>query len=334
MRIIVDAMGGDHAPGEVVLGALNAAKELGINIVLVGNEEKIKLYLDGDYPKIEIVNAQEVIDNDESPVAAIRIKKNASIPKGLRLLKEGYGKAMVSAGSTGALMAGGLFTLGRFEGIDRPAIATMFPTRKKPALVLDIGANSECKPKNLVQFAVMGSIYYREIMGVESPKVGLLNIGVEEEKGNSLVKAAYGMLKELKNINFCGNVEPRDFFDGNFDVVVCDGFTGNIFLKTVEGLGFFLLDQLKDEIKRNITYALGALLIKPVFNAVKAKMDYSEYGGAMFLGLDGILVKCHGSSDQKAIFNGIKVAKKFVENDILFELKEAIKEIEGEIKFL
>nr|PZN05850.1 MAG: phosphate acyltransferase PlsX [Bacillota bacterium] len=331
MKIIVDAMGGDHAPSEVVLGAAKAASELEIDVVLVGNEEKIKSCLGGQASRIEIVNAQEVISNDEPPVAAVRTKKNASIPMGLRLLKEGYGDAMVSAGSTGALMAGGLFTLGRFEGIERPAIATVFPTKKRPALLLDIGANSECKPKNLVQFALMGSIYCKEIMGVEQPRVGLLNIGVEEEKGNSLVKTTYVMLKELKNINFCGNVEPRDFFDGNFDVVVCDGFTGNIFLKTVEGLAAFLLGQLKDEIKSSIKYSLGALLIKPVFNAVKSRLDYSEYGGAMLLGLDGILVKCHGSSDRKAIFNGIKVAKKFVESDILSEIKEAIKETEGQV---
>ncbi|ADL07814.1 phosphate acyltransferase PlsX [Thermosediminibacter oceani] len=331
MKIIVDAMGGDNAPKEVVLGALEAVKNLAVDVVLVGNEEKIRYYMATPVPKIEVVNAAEVIGNDEPPVAAIRTKKDASIPKGLKLLKEGRGNAMVSAGSTGALMAGGLFILGRFEGVDRPAIATLVPTRKKPTLLLDIGANSDSKPRNLVQFAVMGSVYSREILGVENPRVGLLNIGVEEEKGNSAVKTAYGLLRELKDINFGGNVEARDFFDGHFDVVVCDGFVGNIFLKTVEGFGSFLLDLLKTEVKGKFTYSLGALLIKPALKAVKARMDYSEYGGAMFLGLDGILIKCHGSSDRKAIFNGIKLAKQFAESNVHLKLKKALLDIEGEI---
>ncbi|MCG0274648.1 MAG: phosphate acyltransferase PlsX [Thermosediminibacteraceae bacterium] len=332
MKIIVDAMGGDYAPGEVVLGALEAAKNLGVEIVLVGCTEKIQRYLDLQDSKIEIVHAEEVISNDEPPVAAIRTKKNASIPKGLKLLKDGYGNAMVSAGSTGALMAGGLFILGRFEGVDRPAIATLIPTRKKPVLLLDVGANSDSKPKNLVQFAIMGRVYSQEILGVESPKVGLLNIGVEEEKGNNAVKAAYGILKKLDGINFGGNIEARDFFEGDFDVVVCDGFVGNVFLKTIEGVGYFLLDQLKNEVKKKITYSLGALLMKPVLKAVKAKMDYSEYGGAMFLGVDGILVKCHGSSDRKAIFNGIKLAKQCVESNVHLKIKKALIGLEGKIE--
>ncbi|WP_422445904.1 phosphate acyltransferase PlsX [Thermoanaerobacterium sp. DL9XJH110] len=333
MKIIVDAMGGDNAPGEIVMGALEASESLGIDIILVGREERIRPLLKRrDTQRIEVINAEEVIGNDEPPALAIRRKKDSSIVRGLGLLKELKGQAMVSAGSTGALMAGGLFILGRFEGVDRPAIATVIPTRKKPVLLLDIGANSEAKPKNLVQFALMGSVYAREILNDENPRVGLLNIGVEEKKGNALVKSAYSVLKGMKGVNFVGNVEARDFFEGNADVVVCDGFTGNVFIKTVEGFGMFVFDRLKQEVKKKFTYSLGAMMLLPALKAVKSAMDYSEYGGAMFLGLEGVLIKCHGSSDRKAIFNGIKVAKKFAEVNIHLKLKESLDVgLEGEI---
>lgn len=315
-------MGGDHAPEEIVKGAIDASNNPDIEIILVGNESKIKPYLQASKKSIEIVNAEEIITYDEQPVAAIRKKKDSSIVKGLRLLKEGKAHAMVSAGSTGALMAGGLFILGRLEGIDRPAIATLFPTAKNPVLLLDIGANSEVKSKNLVQFAIMGSIYSAEILNRKNPSVGLMNIGTEKEKGNSVIKAAYSDLNRLENINFVGNIESRNIFDGNVDVVVCDGFTGNIFLKTVEGFGMYIFKQLKKEIKSNIVYSLGAALMKPAINKVRASMDYSEHGGAMFLGIDGVLIKCHGSSDRKAIANGIKAACRFVEANISEKLKQ------------
>lgn len=322
MKILVDAMGGDHAPEEIVQGAINASNDSDIEVVLVGNESKIKPYLRASKKSIEIVNAEEIITYDEQPVAAIRKKKDSSIVKGLRLLKEGKAHAMISAGSTGALMAGGLFILGRLEGIDRPAIATLFPTAKNPVLLLDIGANSEIKPKNLVQFAMMGSIYTAEILNRENPRVGLMNIGTEKEKGNLVIKAAYSDLNRLENINFIGNIESRNIFDGNVDVVVCDGFTGNIFLKTVEGFGMYIFKQLKKEIKSNIVYSLGAALMKPAINKVRANMDYAEHGGAMFLGIDGVLIKCHGSSDRKAIANGIKAACRFAEANISEKLKQ------------
>jgi glycerol-3-phosphate acyltransferase PlsX len=322
LKILVDAMGGDHAPEEIVKGAIDASNNPDIEIILVGNESKIKPYLQASKKSIEIVNAEEIITYDEQPVAAIRKKKDSSIVKGLRLLKEGKAHAMVSAGSTGALMAGGLFILGRLEGIDRPAIATLFPTAKNPVLLLDIGANSEVKSKNLVQFAIMGSIYSAEILNRKNPSVGLMNIGTEKEKGNSVIKAAYSDLNRLENINFFGNIESRNIFDGNVDVVVCDGFTGNIFLKTVEGFGMYIFKQLKKEIKSNIVYSLGAALMKPAINKVRASMDYSEHGGAMFLGIDGVLIKCHGSSDRKAIANGIKAACRFVEANISEKLKQ------------
>ncbi|MDK2879136.1 MAG: phosphate acyltransferase [Thermoanaerobacteraceae bacterium] len=333
MKIIVDAMGGDNAPRETVLGAVKACEETGIKIILVGRSQEIEPLLNEKNSKnIEVVDAQEVITNEESPVTAIRRKKESSIVKGLGLLKEKKADAMVSAGSTGALMAGGLFILGRFEGVDRPAIAVVIPSKKDPVLLLDIGANSEVKPNNLVQFALMGSIYAREVLKRKDPRVGLLNIGVEEEKGSSVIKSAYSSLKMIKDINFAGNIEARDFFNQNADVVICDGFTGNIFLKTVEGFGMFIFDRLKQEIKKNITYSLGALLLMPAMKAVKSSLDYSEYGGAMFLGLNGVLIKCHGSSDRKAIYNGIKAAKRYAEANINNKLKKSLEiNTEGKI---
>ena len=305
LKVLVDAMGGDKAPEEIVKGAIEASNDLDVDIILIGNENKIKPHLQAANSSLEVVNAEEVITYDEQPVAAIRKKRDSSIVKGLKLLKEGKAQAMVSAGSTGALMAGGLFILGRLEGNDRPAIATLFPTAKDPVLLLDIGANSEVKPKNLVQFAMMGSIYSNEILNIKTPSVGLMNIGIEEEKGNSTIKAAYSDLKQIKDINFIGNVEAR-----------------NIFLKTVEGFGMYIFNRLKREIKSNITYSMGAMMIKPAINKVRASMDYSEYGGAMFLGIDGVLIKCHGSSDSKAIANGIKAACRFARANISEKLKQ------------
>lgn len=330
MRILVDAMGGDRAPEEIVKGAVAASKELSSEIVLIGNRDKIEPHMEKTGSSLEIIHAEDVITNDEQPVNAIRKKKESSIVKGLRLLKEGKVQAMVSAGSTGALMAGGLFVVGRIEGIDRPAIATVFPTQKDPVVLLDIGANSEVKPKNLVQFAIMGSIYAEEIIDIQNPTVGLMNIGVEEEKGNSTIKAAYAALKQVETINFVGNIEARDIFDGKVNVVVSDGFTGNIFLKTLEGFGTYIFNRLKAEVKSNITYSLGAMLLKPALHKIKASLDYSEYGGAMFLGIDGVLVKCHGSSDSKAIANGIKAAYKFAKANVSEKLKQNIKLIEKE----
>ncbi len=323
-------MGGDKAPEEIVKGAIAASEDLSAEIILVGHRDKIAPLLEKAGSSLEIIHAEEVITNDEQPVNAIRKKKDSSIVKGLKLLKEGKVQAMVSAGSTGALMAGGLFVLGRIKGIDRPAIATVFPTPKGPMVLLDIGANSEVKPKNLVQFAIMGSIYSEEILGIKNPSVGLMNIGVEEEKGTSTIKAAYSDLKELDSINFIGNIETRDIFDGNVNVVVCDGFTGNIFLKTLEGFGAYIFNRLKEEVKSNITYSLGAMILKPALKKVKRSLDYSEYGGAMFLGIDGVLIKCHGSSDSKAIANGIKAAYKFAKADVSEKLKENLELAEKE----
>lgn len=329
MKIIVDAMGGDNAPKEVVLGAVKASKELDAEIILVGQKQTIASIIhDIEHIDIEVVDAKEVITNDEPPVMAIRRKKDSSMVKCFDLLKEVKADAIVSAGSTGALMAGGLFILGRLEGVDRPAIATAIPSKKSEVLLLDIGANSEVKPRNLVQFALMGNIYARAVLERQNPRIGLLNIGQEEEKGNSTIKSAYSILKTIDDINFIGNVEARDFFDTDADVVVCDGFTGNVFLKTVEGFGMYIFDRLKQEVKKKVTYSLGAFMLKPALKAIKSSMDYSEYGGAMFLGLNGVVVKCHGSSERFAIYNGIKAAIRFAKADINGELKKSLEIID------
>lgn len=327
MRIAVDAMGGDHAPKEIILGAIKGCEELGLDVDLVGQETEIKLHLrKPSRGSIEIHNADEVISNDEPPVMAIRRKKNSSIVQGLRLVKDGSAQAFVSAGSTGALMAGGLFLLGRFEGVDRPAIAAVLPTAKSPAMLLDIGANSDVKPENLVEFALMGDVYVREILGRKNPRVALLNIGVEEEKGNLTIKSAYKTLSKLQDINFIGNVEARSFFDGNADIVIADGFTGNIFLKTIEGFGSYLFQGLKRLLKGNPRFAFGGMLIKPAIEGFKAQLDYSEYGGAMFLGLKGLVIKAHGSSKSKAIYNALRASRDFHDAGILEKMQVSLKD--------
>lgn len=324
MKIIVDAMGGDNAPEEVIAGAIKAVRDFKIDIILVGKSEKIKSIL-GDFRHgIEIVDANQIITNDEAPVAAIRNKKDSSIVKGLNLLKEKKGHAMVSAGNTGALMAGGLFILGRFKGINRPAIAVMIPTKKEPTLLLDAGANSEIKSKNLVQFAILGNVYMKEVLKRENPRVGLLNIGTEAEKGTLAIKDAYSILEDKKDLNFVGNIEARDLFNGSTDIIVCDGFSGNVFIKTVEGFSKFLCDFLTTKLQSNCKYYAAAKTLSPVINDFKSSIDYSEIGGAMFLGLNDILVKCHGSSDRKAIYNGIRAAKTFAEVDIHKKLKKSL----------
>lgn len=324
MKIIVDAMGGDKAPEEVIAGAVKAVQDFKIDIILVGKREKIKPVLGNLRHGIEIVDANQVISNDEAPVAAIKNKKDSSIVKGLKLLKEKKGNAMVSAGNTGALMAGGLFILGRFKGINRPAIAVMIPTRKEPVILLDVGANSQIKPQNLVQFAILGNVYMKEVLKRKNPRIGLLNIGTEAEKGTLAIKDAYLILKNKKALNFVGNIEARELFDGNIDIIVCDGFSGNIFIKTVEGFSKFLFEFLTTKLQSNSKYHAAAKALYPVINDFKSSIDYSEIGGAMFLGLNDILVKCHGTSDRKAIYNGIRVAKTFVEADIHKKLKKSL----------
>ncbi|ABZ84717.1 fatty acid/phospholipid synthesis protein plsx [Heliomicrobium modesticaldum Ice1] len=327
MRIALDAMGGDHAPGEIVKGAIEAAEELHLQILLVGRPDAIEPLLKeasaGARSRLDIVAASEVIAMDESPATALRKKKDASIVVATRLVKEGRAQALVSAGSTGAQMAASLLGLGRISGIDRPAIATILPTLEGGKLLLDVGANSEAKPRNLLQFAHMGSIYAEKVMGIANPRVALLNIGEEETKGNELVLGAYGMLREAP-LHFIGNVEGRDIFFGRADVIVCDGFVGNVVLKFGEGMVSALKTMIKDELKNSRMAQLGALLAAPALRGMGKRLDYAEYGGAPLLGVNGVSIICHGSSKAKAIKNALRVARQGVQQNFIAAIQEHI----------
>lgn len=331
MIIAVDAMGGDQGLLATVKGSIEAIKELGVNIILIGNEEKIKNeILKNNYcgSDIEIINAEEVITNDEEPAMAIRRKKKSSMVIGLNLVKEGSADAFVSSGSTGALLAGGLFIVKRIKGIDRAALAIPYPTKRGVSLLLDAGANTDCKAKYLQQFAIMGSIYTEKILNIGNPKVSLINIGTEEGKGNELSKEAYLLLRS-SNINFVGNIEARDIPEGVADVLVCDGFVGNIILKLTEGLAMSIFSMLKDEFMSSIKSKIGALLLKSGLKKFKKRLDYTEYGGAPLLGTRGVVIKAHGSSDAKAIKNAIKQAKVFVENKVIEKIEDEISSLGG-----
>jgi glycerol-3-phosphate acyltransferase PlsX len=328
LKIVVDAMGGDYAPVEVVKGSVDAAKELGIEVVLVGDETRIReelaKYNTGDLP-ISIHHASEVIEMGEPPAVALRKKKDASVIVGTKLVKDGLCDAIVSAGNTGAAMGSSLLGLGRIKGIHRPAIASLIPTIKGVTLLLDVGANAECDPQNLVQFAVMGSIYSNKILGADNPKVGLLNIGEEETKGKPVYLEAFKLLKE-SNLNFIGNVEGRDITSGRADVIVCDGFVGNVVLKFGEGLARDLMSMIRVELQTNIFVKIGAALVFSQAKGLKKKIDYSEYGGAPLLGVKGISIICHGTSKAKAVMNAIRLAKECVEGDVVNSIKASVGE--------
>lgn len=331
MKIAVDAMGGDHGLLATVKGSINAARELGVSVILIGDEKKIKNELlkneyDGD--AIQIINAEEIITNDEEPAMAIRRKKQSSMVIGLNLVKDKEADAFVSSGSTGALLTGGLLIVKRIKGVDRAALAIPYPTKKGISLLLDAGANTDCKAKYLQQFALMGSIYAEKILNISNPKVSLANIGTEEGKGNELSKEAYGLLKNT-NINFTGNVEARDIPEGDTDVIVCDGFVGNIILKLTEGLAMTIFSMLKEEFMNSFTSKIGALLLKSSFKKFKSRLDYTEYGGAPLLGTRGVVIKAHGSSDAKAIKNAIKQAKIFVENNVIEKIEAEVNSLGG-----
>jgi len=327
MRIVVDAMGGDNAPKETVKGSVMAVNEYGVDLILTGDskavEEELQKY-QYDKSKIRVIHTTEIITTNEPPVAAIKKKKDSSMVVGMKLVKDGEADAFISAGSTGALLAGSLFIIGRIKGIDRPAIAPIIPGKNGIFMIIDAGANADCKPKNLLQFATMGSIYFKHVLKIENPKVGLVNIGAEEEKGNELTKAAYKLLKEA-DINFYGNIEPRDIPNGDVQVVVCDGFVGNTILKLYEGMAMTLFEILKEELMSNTFSKIGALLLKPVFRNFKKKFDYTEHGGAALLGVNGAVIKAHGSSNAKAIKNAVKQAKLFIDNNTLKLISDSIK---------
>lgn len=324
IKIAVDAMGGDFAPEEIVKGACQAISEFPeVEIILVGQEDKVNQILRKyPFPRISTINASQVITMDEAPVSAVREKKDASINVALQLVAEGKAQAVVSAGNTGAYMTAALFKLGRIPGVERPAIATIFPARSGSVLCLDVGANSENRPKHLQQFGEMGSLYAQHVLHIENPRVGLLNIGEEPEKGNELTTATYLLLKQSK-INFMGMVESGEILSGKVDVVVCDGFVGNLILKFAESVSSFVVDLIKSEITRNPISWLGAALLLPAFMGIKKKIDSDELGGAPILGVDGLCIKAHGRAKAKAIKNAIRVAAEAVNEDILGCIKAA-----------
>ena len=321
ISIAVDAMGGDNAPYEIVKGVVTAAKLWNIKIYLVGKEDDINKELSLYNIKgldLEVVHASEVIEMGESPAKAIKRKKDSSIVKAFNLISEGKAQAFVSAGNTGACMAAAFFTLGRLHGIERPAIAALLPTiNHTPAVLIDAGANSDCEPEMLIQFAQMGNIFASKVLGIENPRVGTLNIGGEDSKGNALSVATYKMLKEdPRGLNFVGNIEGRDVFLGKTDVIVCDGFSGNVTLKVAEGVAKMLLAIIKHELSQSLITKIGAILAKPAFRAVKKRIDYEEYGGSLLLGINGICVIAHGGSNDSAIKNAIRVGMESVEKDV------------------
>lgn len=334
MKIAIDAMGGDHAPQATVEGAIQAVKEFDITVFLFGIENEIKKYIPEDMknnPRIKIMDAPEVIQVEDSPVQAIKQKKNSSMVLGLKAVKDGECDAFLSAGSTGAFLAGSLLKVGRIKGIDRPALAPILPTiNGNGCMIIDGGANTDCKAKNLSQFAILGSVYMAKVAKINNPKVGLLNIGAEEAKGNDLVKEAYPILKDMQNINFVGNVEARDVVDYACDVLVADGFAGNVLLKGVEGTALSILKALKKEMMSSLKSKIGALLLKGSLMGFKKKFDYTEVGGAPFLGIDGIMIKAHGSSDAKAIKNAVRQAKLLHDCDYLNIVKSEIMNFGGE----
>lgn len=326
MRIILDAMGGDHAPLSNIKGALMAVSELGVDVVLLGDEMLIKNHLkelgEESNKKITIVHCSEVIQMEDKPVKAIRSKKDSSIVKGFAMLKNGEGDAFVSAGSTGALLAGGLFLVGRIKGIDRPALTGIYPTKQGGSVMLDIGANADCKPRNIDEFAMMGSLYAEVVLGRSNPTVALINIGTEEEKGNELYKETHLLMKENKNYNFIGNIEAREIPSGNADVMVCDGFTGNIILKLTEGVAITIFSMLKSIFYKDWMHKLAGGLVKNSLKTLKQRMDSDEHGGAPLLGVSGIVIKAHGSSNEKAIKNAIRQAKIFYDSKLLEKITE------------
>ena len=327
VKVALDAHGGDNAPKEVVKGALNAVKDNeNLLVYLVGIEDQIKKELEGaeyDKERIKIVKAEEIIAMSEAPVSAIRKKKNSSIVIGMQMVKNKEADAFVSCGSTGAVLVGGQVIVGRIKGVERPPLAPLIPTAKGFSLLIDCGANVDSKPINLLQFAKMGSIYMNKMMGVENPKVGIVNIGAEEEKGNALVKDTYPLLKGCPEINFVGSVEARDIPNGDIDVIVCDAFVGNVILKLYEGLSSTLISKMKESMLSNTRSKIGGALVKPALKSMVKSFSPNEYGGAPLLGLKGLVVKGHGNSKAKEIKNALNQCIKFKESGMLEILSES-----------
>lgn len=342
--IAVDAMGGDYAPEEIVVGAIRAAAELDIKIMLVGKPDQIQSCLDQHLDPykdsnsnlselIEVVAAEGMVSMDEK-ATSIRRKPKASINVAMNLVKEGKAKAVVSAGNSGAAMSAALFRLGRLKGIDRPAIGAVFPTMipGKSVIVLDVGANMDCRPRYLEQFALMGTIYSQYILKVDSPRVGLLNIGEEPGKGNEQAVATHQLLKDNSAIPFIGNAEGKDVLSGQFDVIVCDGFVGNVLLKFAEAVGEVMLNIMKEELPKGWRGKLGTLLLKPNLRNIKQRIDCAEHGGALLFGVSGVCIISHGSSRAPSIFNAIRMAKEAVENQVIEKIEAYHHQHRAEIK--
>ncbi len=328
VKVAVDAMGGDNAPTEIVKGAVEAVNVSDkVKIYLVGKQDILEKELSGytyDRERMEIVAASEVIETAEPPVMAIRSKKDSSLVKALNLVKNGICDAYVSAGSTGATLVGGQVIVGRIKGVERPPLAPLIPTENGCALLIDCGANVDARPSHLVQFAKMGSVYMENVVGVKNPKVGIVNIGAEEEKGNALVKETFPLLKNCPDINFIGSVEARDIPAGAADVVVCEAFVGNVILKTYEGVGATLINKVKAGMMTSLRSKIGALLVKPALKKTLKQFDLEQYGGAPMLGLKGLVVKTHGSSKAVEIKNSILQCITFKEQKISEKIKEKI----------
>lgn len=326
-RIAVDAMGGDYGLSEIVPGAVKAAQR-GIPVTLVGDEFMIRSELeklDTGSCDIDVVHASQVVTMEDKPSDALRRKKDSSIQAACRLVKDGKADGVVSAGNSGATVACGMFVIGRIKGVLRPGMAGILPTEKNPMVLVDVGANVDSKPEHLFQFGLMADVLAKDVLGVENPRVGLLTIGEEEGKGNTLVRTTYEMLRK-SSLNFVGNIEGRDIFTGDVDVAVCDGFVGNVALKLSEGLAKSLGSLLKGELKRDIVSKIGAMLAMKAFKRFSRLVDKSEYGGAPVLGLNGIVLVCHGKADARAIEKAIEMASRFVENDAVSHVKEGLAE--------
>ncbi|MBD1996400.1 phosphate acyltransferase PlsX [Leptolyngbya sp. FACHB-541] len=331
-RIAIDAMGGDHAPAEIVAGALRAREELDVEVLLVGDPQQIEMSMKHhNASQVEVVPAEGTIEMHEEPLSGLKRKPKASINVAMELVKQGRADGVVSAGHSGAAMAAALLRLGRLKGIDRPAIGAVLPTliASKPVLILDVGANVDCRPKFLEQFAMMGTIYSHSVLGIEEPKVGLLNIGEESSKGNDLAVRTHQMLHDNPKIPFIGNAEGRDVLSGNFDVVVCDGFVGNVLLKFAEAVGEVALHILREELPQGLHGQVGTALLKPNLRRIKQRMDHAEHGGGLLLGVAGICIISHGSSQAPSIFNAIRLAKEAVDHNVLDQIQSQYQKTEA-----
>lgn len=331
MKIAVDAMGGDNAPAVIIDGAIEAARKYKEEILLVGNEavitKELSKYRGTQSLPVKVIHSEEVITMDDSPVDAYRKKPNSSIIKGIKLVADGHADGFFSAGNSGAIGTAAYIMLKRIKGVFRPALATVFPTLKNPCIIIDVGANVDSKPRNLLQFAVMGNIYSKSLLKNSNPRVGLVSIGEETSKGNELTLAA-GKLLKASGINFIGNIEGRDIPSGNADVIVCDGFTGNIILKVSEGIAGFLVQLIKNEMKKNpIRIMTAALILRGVFKHIRKKIDHNEYGGAPLLGINGVCIIGHGSSNANAVKNGIRVCIESIKNNITENIKTEIDKV-------